>query len=66
MTHPTVSVGEELSKAKGRVFRNSGRELLAWMENDNDLDSLRPLPRFSEIMLAARAQLRDQASPIAQ
>jgi adenylate cyclase len=48
------------------VFRNSGRELLAWMENDNDLDSLRPLPRFSEIMRAARAQLRDQASPIAR
>lgn len=49
-----------------RMAPKMSSELLVWMENDNDLDSLRPLPRFSEIMLAARAHLRDQVSPTAK
>ncbi len=39
-----------------RITPKMSPELLVWMENDNDLDSLRSLPRFGEIMRVARAR----------
>ncbi len=39
-----------------RIALKMSRELLVWMENDNDLDSLRSLPRFARIMRAVRAR----------
>ncbi|WP_113133318.1 adenylate/guanylate cyclase domain-containing protein [Rhizobiales bacterium] len=39
-----------------RITPKMSPELLVWMENDNDLDSLRSLPRFAEIMRVARAR----------
>ena len=39
-----------------RIAPKMSPELLVWMENDNDLDSLRSLPRFGEIMRVARAR----------
>jgi adenylate cyclase len=46
-----------------RIAPKMSPELLVWMENDNDLDSLRSLPRFAQIILAARARFQDRASP---
>jgi adenylate cyclase len=37
-------------------------ELLRWMEHDNDLDSLRALPRFQAIMAKVRGQVNEAPS----
>ncbi len=65
MTHPTVSVGEELG-AENRVayFAIAARSSRVWMENDDDLNGLRPLPRFFR-SCSRRGHIWDQASPIA-
>ncbi|MEI3850693.1 MULTISPECIES: TPR end-of-group domain-containing protein [Ensifer] len=39
-----------------RIASKMSGELLVWMENDNDLDSLRSLPRFAEIMRVVRGR----------
>ncbi|WP_208249371.1 hypothetical protein WGT02_01375 [Rhizobium sp. T1470] len=46
-----------------RIAPKMSPELLVWMENDNDLDSLRSLPRFAQIILAARSRFRDGTWP---
>lgn len=45
-----------------RIAPKMSPELLVWMENDNDLDSLRSLPRFAQIILAARSRFHDGAA----
>ncbi|MEK1895637.1 MAG: adenylate/guanylate cyclase domain-containing protein [Rhizobium sp.] len=45
-----------------RIAPKMSPELLVWMENDNDLDSLRSLPRFAQIILAARSRFQDGAA----
>ena len=43
-----------------RIAPKMSPELLVWMENDNDLDGLRSLPRFNDIIGTARSRLKDQ------
>ncbi|MBP1888040.1 TPR end-of-group domain-containing protein [Sinorhizobium mexicanum] len=50
--------------ALDRIVPKMSPELLVWMENDNDLDSLRSLSRFGQIMLAARARFQDAATAV--
>ncbi|SEH77050.1 adenylate cyclase [Rhizobium tibeticum] len=46
-----------------RIAPKMSPELLVWMENDNDLDSLRSLPRFAQIILAARSRFQNGTLP---
>ncbi|MDP9812716.1 adenylate cyclase [Rhizobium tibeticum] len=46
-----------------RIAPKMSPELLVWMENDNDLDSLRSLPRFAQIILAARSRFQNGTWP---
>ncbi|WP_161490868.1 MULTISPECIES: tetratricopeptide repeat protein [unclassified Ensifer] len=48
--------------ALDRIAPKVSPELFVWMENDNDLDCLRSLPRFKRIMRAVEARFRDTAS----
>ncbi len=52
---------EAALEALERIAPKMSRELLVWMENDNDLDGLRPLPRFAETMRATRARIENQS-----
>ncbi|MGF6178204.1 TPR end-of-group domain-containing protein [Ensifer sp. 4252] len=59
VTDDTVAALDALE----RIAPKMSAELLVWMENDNDLDSLRSLPRFTEIMRATRARFGGQSLP---
>lgn len=43
-----------------RIAPKMSAELLVWMENDNDLDGLRLMPRFADVMRATRARFEGQ------
>ncbi|HXV00463.1 MAG TPA: TIR domain-containing protein [Caulobacteraceae bacterium] len=46
-----------------QCLAKGGKAILNWAETDNDLDRLRPLPRFEEIMASARE--RDATAQVA-
>ncbi|WDZ79914.1 adenylate/guanylate cyclase domain-containing protein (plasmid) [Ensifer adhaerens] len=54
---------EAALNALERIASEISGELLVWMENDNDLDSLRSLPRFAQIIRATKARFVDPTLP---